>query len=164
VIDQKAEVVVRRFDAARDTASLRDCVIEQQNFHRDIEPSWPGGDAIAEDYLAYLDAECAAHHGCVIMAHCGGRAVGFVCVVASTRGESPDDPAPFAWIHDIYVTPTHRGAGVADILMAEAGRLARSEGALVLRLGVLAGNERARRFYARHGFREYTHVLTKPLA
>lgn len=163
VIDQNTAVVIRRFDAARDTASLRDCVIDQQNFHRNLEPSWPDGDAIVDEYLAYLDAECTNHRGCVMMAHCGEHTVGFVCVVAATRGESPDDPAPFAWIHDIYVRATHRGAGVADMLMAKAERFARSEGAQVLRLGVLDRNERARRFYAKHGFREYTHVSTKPL-
>ena len=163
MIDQKTQVVIRRLDMAREAESLRECIIDQQNSHRGIEPSWPDGDAIVEDYVAYLDAECAAHNGCLIMAHCGEQPAGFVCVVATTRGESPDDPAPFAWIHDIYVKPEHRGTGMAGMLMAEAERFARGEGAQVLRLGVLDGNERARRFYASHGFREYTHVFTKRL-
>ena len=47
--------------------------------------------------------------------------------------------------------------------MAEAERFARAEGAQLLRLAVLDRNEGARRFYARHGYREYAHVLTKPL-
>jgi GNAT superfamily N-acetyltransferase len=97
------------------------------------------------------------------MAHCGEQAAGFVCVVTATRGESPDDPAPFAWVHDVYVKPKHRRRGVASMLMAEAERVAREQGAQLLRLGVLDGNEDARKFYARHGFREYTHVLTKRL-
>ena len=163
MIDQQTRVVIRRFDATRDAESLRECVIEQQNFHRNIEPSWPDGNAIVEAYLAYLDAECAAHNGCIIMAHSGPQAAGFICVVATTRGESPEDPAPFAWIHEIYVKPEHRGADVASMLMAEAERFARAEGADVLRLGVLDGNERARRFYGRHGFRQHSHVLTKSL-
>jgi ribosomal protein S18 acetylase RimI-like enzyme len=163
MIDQKTEIVIRRFDAVRDAESLQRCVIDQQNVHRTIEPSWPDGDAIVRDYLTYLETECAAHNGCIIMAHCGEQAAGFVCVVATTRGESPDDPAPFAWIHDIYVKPEHRRHGVASILMAEAERFARGEGAQSVRLGVLDGNDPARRFYERHGFREYTHVLTKVL-
>ena len=163
MIDLKTRVVIRRFDPARDAQSLRECVIDQQNFHRSIEPSWPDGDAIVRDYLTYLDTECAVHNGCIIMAHCGEQAAGFVCVVATTRGESPEDPAPFAWIHDLYVKPEHRRRGVASMLMAEAERFARGEGAHLLRLGVLDGNERARRFYERHGFREHAHVLTKSL-
>jgi len=163
MIDLKTPVVIRRFDAARDTQSLRECVIDQQNYHRGIEPSWPDGDAIVGDYMAYLDAECAVHNGCIIMALGGEEALGFVCVVAATRGESPDDPTPFAWIHDLYVKPEHRRRGVASMLMAEAERFAHGEGAKWLRLGVLDRNEQARRFYVRHGFRDYTHILTKPL-
>src|SRR6476646_10565821 len=163
MIDPKTRVVIRRFDAARDAQSLRECVIDHQNFHRSIEPSWPDGDAIVSDYLTYLDQECAGHNGCILKAHCGEQAAGFVCVVATTRGEAPDDPTPFAWIHDIYVRPEYRRRGVASMLMTEAERFASGEGAQTLRLGVLDRNEGARRFYARHGLREYTHVLTKPL-
>ena len=163
MIDQNTRIAIRRFHADRDAQALRECVIHQQNFHRTIEPSWPDGNAIVGAYLAYLDAECAAHNGCIIMAHSGPQAAGFICVVATTRGESPDDPTPFAWIHDLYVKPKHRGQGVARMLMAEAERFARGAGAQAVRLGVLDGNARARRFYEKHGFREYTHVLTKPL-
>jgi len=163
MIEEKTHVVVRRFDATRDAESLRACVVEQQDFHRHLEPSWPAGEAIVGDYLAYLDAECAAHNGCIIMAECGQQAAGFVCVVAATHNDAPDDPAPFAQIHDVYVKPEYRGQGVADMLIAEAERFARSNGARLMRLGVLNGNGRARTFYSRHGFREYARVLTKSL-
>lgn len=163
MIDGKTQVVVRPFDAVRDAELLREFVIEQQDFHRHLEPSWPAGDAIVGDYLAYLDAECAAHNGCIVMAQCGQRVAGFVCVVAATRNEAPDDPAPFAQIHDVYVKPEYRGQGVADVLISEAERFAHRNGARVMRLGVMNGNGRARRFYSRNGFREYAHVLTKSL-
>ena len=160
-MDVKTQIVVRRFDPTRDAESLRSCIIDHQNFHRSIEPSWPSGDAIIGDYMTYLETECAVHNGCIIMADYAEQTAGFVCVVASTRGESPEDPAPFAWIHDIFVKPEHRRRGVASILMAEAERFARSQGARVLRLGVLDRNEHARALYVRHGFREHAHVLTK---
>lgn len=160
-MDVKTQIVVRRFDPTRDAESLRSCIIDHQNFHRSLEPSWPSGDAIIGDYVAYLEAECAVHNGCIIMADYAEQTAGFVCVVASTRGESPEDPAPFAWVHDIFVKPEHRRQGVATVLMAEAERFARSQGARVLRLGVLDRNEHARALYVRHGFREHAHVLTK---
>lgn len=160
-MDVKTQIVVRRFDPTRDAESLRSCIIDHQNFHRCLEPSWPSGDAIIGDYVAYLEAECAVHNGCIIMADYAEQTAGFVCVVASTRGESPEDPAPFAWVHDIFVKPEHRRRGVASVLMAEAERFARSQGARVLRLGVLDRNEHARALYVRHGFREHAHVLTK---
>ena len=162
--DSETRVLVRRFDPARDAAALRACVIDHQNFHRGIESAWPAGEAIADEYLAYLDRVCAAQHGCLLMAEYDGQIAGFVCVAASTRGDAPDDPAPFAWLQDLYVKPEHRRRGVASRLMAAAEAFARGEGAREMRLGVLHGNRDARGFYARQGFREYTHVLTKPLA
>jgi ribosomal protein S18 acetylase RimI-like enzyme len=162
MIDLKTQVVIRRFDAARDAQSLRACLIDHQNFHRRIEPSWPDGEAIVSEYMK-CETECTAHNGCILIAHCAEQVAGFICVVAATRGESPEDPSPFAWIHELYVKPEHRRRGVASLLMAEAERFARCEGAHVLRLGVLEKNEGARRFYTRQGFGEQARVLTKPL-
>jgi len=156
-------VVIRPFDAARDAESLRACLIDHQNFHRRFEPSWPDGDAVVNEYLRYLDTECAAHKGTILMAYSGEHAAGFVCVVAAMRGESPDDPTPYAWVHELYVKPQYRRRGVASLLLAEAERFARGEGAHVLRLAVLDRNEGARHFYTTLGFGERAHVLTKRL-
>jgi len=79
------------------------------------------------------------------------------------RGESPEDASAFAWIHELYVKPEHRRRGMASLLMTEAERFARGEKAHVLRLGVLDRNEGACTFYAKQGFGEQTHLLTKYL-
>jgi GNAT superfamily N-acetyltransferase len=161
--DATSRITIRPFDPARDARSLRQCIIEHQDFHRDLEPSWPAGEPIAAEYLTYLEQECSLRNGCILIAHDGQDAAGFVCVVASTRGAAPDDPDPYAWIQDIFVMPGWRRRGVASLLLAEAEQFARAQGARQLRLGVLDRNPDARMFYERHGFREYTHVLTKPL-
>jgi GNAT superfamily N-acetyltransferase len=156
-------ILIRRFDPARDANALRACIIDQQDFHRSMEPSWPTGQTVVADYLAHLERACAVHDGCILIADCAGQPAGFACVGASTIGESPDDPAPCAWLYDLYVKPEYRRRRVATALMAEAERFARSHGAHTLRLGVLARNEHARVFYARCGFHDYSHVLTKSL-
>jgi GNAT superfamily N-acetyltransferase len=163
MIGMQAQVIVRRFDPARDAESLRGCFIDQQNHHRRMEPSWPSGEAIVEEYMTYVQRQCALHNGCIFMADYAEQPAGFVCVVASARGDSPEDPAPFAWIHEIYVRPEHRRRGVADALMAEAERFARSQGARRLRLGVLDWNHAARALYASHGFHDHARVLSKTL-
>jgi hypothetical protein len=76
--DVKAQIVVRRYDPARHAESLRNCIIDHQNFHRSMEPSWPSGEAIVSDYMAYLDTECAVHNGCIIMAEYAEQTAGFV--------------------------------------------------------------------------------------
>jgi ribosomal protein S18 acetylase RimI-like enzyme len=156
-------VLVRLYDPARDTQALRDCIIEQQDFHRGIEPTWPEGKAIFNEYLDYLKSQCEEHDGAVIVAEAGEKMVGFVCVVASAPGASPDDPAVHAWVHDLFVRPEYRHQGIATRLMVEAESFARQRRAGVVRLGVLDGNDGARAFYRGRGFREYVRVLTKPL-
>ena len=52
------------------------------------------------------------------------------------------------WVH-----PDLRGSGAADALVSEHFAWARGAGATLVRLEVMATNERARRLYERHGFR-----------
>ena len=51
-----------------------------------------------------------------------------------------------------YVAPAHHGSGVAATLMAATLEAAAATGARLCWLGVHQGNERAARFYAKHGF------------
>jgi GNAT superfamily N-acetyltransferase len=75
-------------------------------------------------------AECE-----VRVAELGGRVVGF----AALRG---------SWLEHLYVDPGHQGLGVGSALLEWAMR-ARGDG---LDLRVFEANERAVRFYERHGF------------
>jgi GNAT superfamily N-acetyltransferase len=70
----------------------------------------------------------------------------------------------FAGLHDesdpavvhlmaMWVHPSIRGLGGADELVEAVIGWARSEGAKIVRLKVIQGNDRARRFYERMGFR-----------
>lgn len=156
-------VVVRPYDPARDAEALRACVVEHQDFHRALEPSWPEGKAILDDYVAYLEREMAARDGRLFVAEVDDAVAGFLCVVSAARGDSPDDPAVFAWVHDVFVRPAYRRRRVATALMAEAESFVRARGARELRLGVLDRNATARALYAGLGFRDYVRVLTKEL-
>ena len=55
-------------------------------------------------------------------------------------------------VEQVYVGEGHRGSGVASVLLAEAERRVRHSGHDTAWLAVVAGNERARRFYAKHGW------------
>lgn len=69
----------------------------------------------------------------------------------------PDgDPAPAkTWeLHQLYLDKAVQGSGVADAMMDFIFAEARARGAEALYLSVWVGNERAKRFYARHGFVE----------
>ncbi len=68
-------------------------------------------------------------------------------------GESEGEPAGFAavrdgWLDHLYVAPSWHGQGLGSRLLDTA-----KEGRSRLDLWVFQKNERARRFYERHGFR-----------
>ena len=80
-------------------------------------------------------------------------ASGSIALVAEVRGDGPVgfvmvDPRR-EYLDQLAVDPAHQGSGVADILMAAAKSLSPA----MLALDVNGDNERALRFYARHGFR-----------
>ena len=55
-------------------------------------------------------------------------------------------------VEQVYVSPNHRGSGVAGALLAEALRQIGAAGHRQSWLAVIAGNQRARRFYERSGW------------
>lgn len=101
------------------------------------------------DYLADPDRT-------VLTAVEDGRILGYAMMI---RG-LPDDPdvaaavtiRPTVELSKMYVLPDAHGGGVAAALMTEVVRHAQTLGAASVWLGVNQRNERAQRFYAKHGF------------
>ena len=71
-------------------------------------------------------------------------------MVAGVRDET--DPA-IAHLMAMWVHPQTRGSGGADKLVTAVVAWAQAEGAKIVRLKVIQGNDRARHFYERMGFR-----------
>ena len=79
-----------------------------------------------------------------------GLPVGYIKLSAMTL---PHEAAPGAMeVRQLYVAAELHGAGVAETLMRWAIDLARARGAPEIYLAVFDHNQRATRFYARHGF------------
>jgi ribosomal protein S18 acetylase RimI-like enzyme len=57
-------------------------------------------------------------------------------------------------VEQVYVSSRHRGSGIADALLGEAERQVGERGHGEAWLAVVAGNERARRFYERLGWED----------
>lgn len=68
----------------------------------------------------------------------------------------PVDDAGALELHRLYLHERAKGAGVADALLADCVAWARGKGATALYLSVWENNERAQRFYRRHGFEEFS--------
>ena len=92
----------------------------------------------------------------VLTARDDGRIVGYVMLI---RGVPDDDdvqravtPRPAVELSKLYVLPDCHGAGVSAALMTAALERAAGLDAECVWLGVNQQNQRAQRFYAKHGF------------
>ena len=107
---------------------------------------WPDGhlgnvpdELVAARTPESFSSRAAQRVGDTVVAVVGGAVAGFVMVV--------DDE-----VEQVYVSSRHRGAGVADVLLAEAERQVHENGHAIAWLAVVDGNARARSFYERAGW------------
>ena len=62
---------------------------------------------------------------------------------------------PLINVHDVFVHPEHRRAGLVQAMMAIVEKVAKERGACKLTLEVLSNNAAAKGSYAKFGFKSY---------
>ena len=112
-----------------------------------------GGEPLNDFARDHLIAELAARPFMFsVLAFDGGTPVGLVNAI---EGFSTFACRPLVNVHDVVVTSSHRGRGIAARMFAEVETIARERGACKLTLEVLDGNASARTLYQRLGFTAY---------
>lgn len=121
--------------------------------------------ATPDDIRAFIDENLSAPRFAeyladsardVLLARRDGAILGYAMLIHGV----PDDPdvqravtrRPAVEVNKMYVAPDSHGAGASTALMSAAIDRARHLGAASVWLGVNQKNERAQRFYAKHGF------------
>jgi GNAT superfamily N-acetyltransferase len=94
-------------------------------------------------------AEPSDQRARTLVAERGGSVVGFASVGPS-RDDDADPVSGELWA--IYVDPQHWGTGIGHVLHVAALEALQADGATSASLWVLQGNDRATRFYERHGW------------
>ncbi len=94
-----------------------------------------------EDWRRWLDP------GVTFLLEADGKACGMVASLRDAQDSS------VVHLMAMWVHPDHRGTGAADALVSSVKAWAAEVGATQVRLNVVEGNGRARRFYECAGFR-----------
>lgn len=158
---------VRPYDPGTDRSSLWAL---KESFERELGAG--GGSEKRAKYDAKLDADyrdrylswvdrCVDKEDCVVVAVAGDELVGYVFVLPATLSMIWDA----AVVNELFVRPAFRGTGVADALF-EAGLDHAREQELPLDrvvFDVADENDRARAFYARHGFDHWAGMVAREL-
>ena len=157
-------IKIRNFDKAADAGQLRDCVVELQEFERDIDARMPGGEEIVDDYVAEMLNRCRACEGIVLVADDDGSIAGYVTILNRVQSDDLDDgDIEFGLVSDLLVRDAYRGRGLGRDLMQAAEEFARDNDVQWLRISVMAGNQSARELYSSMGFDEIYVELEKNL-
>ncbi|MFQ3613337.1 MAG: GNAT family N-acetyltransferase [Cyanobacteriota bacterium] len=158
-------VEIVEYEESLHREALLDAIVQLQEHERVFDPRLLPGQAMAKEYLSLLQERCDLYQGQILLAMLGQAVVGFVCVMATVPPTDPDDPrGDSAYISDLFVEASYRRQGIGRRLLQEAEASAQSRGATLIRVGVLAGNLRARRLYEELGFVPYHIQLVKPLS
>ena len=106
----------------------------------------------------YLEGQIAAAQTRFFLARnvADRSALGFVHLIPSSNTTAM---LPIWYLEDLYVDPAARRRGVAESLMREAERFARSTGAERLTLATAHDNHAAQSLYRKMGYRQEDHFL-----
>jgi GNAT superfamily N-acetyltransferase len=156
--------VIRKYNSETDAQQLRDCVIELQNFEREVDPRMPSGEEIVDDYIVAMLFRCRMCDGQVLVADVDGEIAGYVTMLNRVQSDDLDDGnLEFGLIADLLVRKAYRGTGLGRELIAAAESFAKEHGVRWLRISVMAQNAAARKLYASTGFSEIYVELEKDL-
>ena len=118
---------------------------------------------VVERYRRWLPQRAQDPRSVFLVAEDSGTLAGFL--VATIEPNIPIyQLGEFGFIHDLWVQPAHRGAGVARALVLAAADRFREVGARQIRLETAAANEPARRLFEACGFRVATIDMLRELS
>jgi GNAT superfamily N-acetyltransferase len=147
--------VIRKYNSETDVQQLRDCVIELQNFEREIDARMPSGEEIVDDYIVAMLFRCRMCEGQVLVADVDGEIAGYVTMLNRVQSDDLDDGnLEFGLIADLLVRKAYRGTGLGRELIAAAESVAKEHDVRWLRISVMSENAAARKLYASSGFSE----------
>lgn len=159
----KKTISIREF-LPDDVEVLRQCVVELQEFERELVNHRLPGEAIADRYIESLTRRIKDKTGMIFLAEIESRPVGFICVFLSERlDEELNEPVELAYISDIVVNKNFRRHGVGDALVKRAESFAADNRASYISTHVLANNESGRNLYGKAGFNEYEIFMLKKI-
>lgn len=157
-------VQVREYEERTDRDDLVRCVVELQDFERNLDPRLPEGHSIADAYTRDLVTKCRQLSGEIFVVEVDGSIAGYVCVWAKVSSDDvAEAPREYALVKDLVVLPEFRGRGIGRQLLGVAQEFARNRHARYLRVSVLSENALAKELYRSFGFRDREVTLDKSL-
>lgn len=147
-------MMIRDYNPDTDYAGLRACVVELQDYEYRIDPRYPDGESIVDDYIPDVLERCEKYQGKVLIAELDGEVAGYAMVWSKVPGEDIEDgDFECGRLADLCVLECHRGKGIGQRLIDASEAWALEQGVRYFRLGVMGGNSYAQALYEARGYR-----------
>ncbi|MCA3555126.1 GNAT family N-acetyltransferase [Aestuariivirga sp.] len=148
-------------DEAAVLAVLRDLQAHELQIYDRARPP----ETMGNWYIDLLKQAAADGRGRILVAEGEDGVLGYAAMLTRVSAEHERDEIPYtyAYVDDLGVRAAARSRGVGAALLDACETIAREAGQGWIRLGVLAGNQRARSFYGRQGYGEMLLTLEKKL-
>lgn len=144
-------VTIRRAEVS-DAAKVAEFAVKLFELHEKLDPKRFTQLATIEGGTRFYGDRARAGNAAVLVAESGDRIVGFAYMEYEPILYA-ELATKVAWLHDIYVEDSARAAGAGTRLLESVAVEARRQGANKILLTAAAGNESAREFFQRNGFR-----------
>ena len=132
-------------------------------YHHEVDPKrFLLVQGVEQGYRRYFQSQLGDERTVLLVATLGERCVGYAYARLEPRDWNALLDAHGA-LHDIYVDPAARRAGVATSLLDEVRRRLAAAGAPRIVLSTMVQNEAAQRLFERHGFRRTMIEMTEEL-
>ena len=156
-------VIVRPY-TQQDFDQIVQCVFALQEYERGMDDWMETGEKIAIPYTQALLSEMEKGELLLFVAELNNQIIGFITVYPSVESDELDEiPHTYAYISDLVVLDKHRGSGMGKQLLQYVETYLREAGAGVVRIKVLAVNERAAEVYRKAGYTDRLITLEKRL-
>ena len=119
---------------------------ERKNWDPSLDANWPFSEEGKKKYLAAIENKYT------IIAEKDGEPVGYL--IGKLIDISPDSARPIkqAYLENIYVSESMRGANIGSEIFANFRDYCKSEGVSRINVSVISDNENAIKFYKNVGF------------
>lgn len=136
---------------------------EFMDFHADIDPFFKRREDAHKNFDKFVRDCIESEESQVFVALDGDKLLGYSISMIS-KYPPVFHYEKYGLIQDMAVRAEHRGSGVGEAMLKETFNWFKSMGVERIELRVIPGNRIGYNFWEKHGFRDYIHILTRPLA
>jgi ribosomal protein S18 acetylase RimI-like enzyme len=129
-------------------------------FHMDAEPLWNPGEDALKDFQKQLKKQMKSANALVLVAIEQGRVAGFAVSIIGSRPPLYRLPK-YGTISDMGIKSEYRHKGAGEKMLEEIMRWFMEKGVTLAEVTVMAKNEVAGSFWAKHGFQDFSHRMCR---